>query len=220
MKSAEAFIETLKQGISPEVALASLRPYEPPFLAGVPAKIYLLATQFGWKFFPVEIAMGIREATCDPAQLKCWARARLTLALATGPSSGALVLEVDGHGQSSLLALCQDDWDWLDTFRSIMGSKRYLYFAWPRAGKQICVDKRIGEGLRILGEGDWVVFPFWASRETSGLYNHACLNPQLTIMQTPAWLLDLIIEPAFQHLVIGGSSRLSGGEPLAIESSN
>jgi hypothetical protein len=125
-------------------------------------------------------------------QLKRLARWQPNFALATGSVSGVLVLEVDGQGQNSLLELCRDDWSWLDSLRTVAGRKRYIFFAWPEGRKQINGYLEIGQGLRVIGEGDFLLYP--PSREANGV-QHAFLSPQLTVVPAPVWLTDLVFEP-------------------------
>jgi len=197
MKSAEAFAELLKKGVSVETALSSLPPYESHYFARVPVEVYRAAQQLGWRFFPVP-RFGrpggnplIREATNNLETLKIWARSRPYWALATGHFSGVSVLVVDGEvGQNSLIRLCGDDWDWLDTLRTQAEQKRFIFFTLPRVQQQISGSSYLGKGLRVLGDGDWLRFP--PSREVNGAI-HFFLNPQLTASEPPAWLLDHMI---------------------------
>jgi hypothetical protein len=53
MKSAEAFIEALEQGLSPVDALYSLPDYEPHYIDRIPVEVYRAALRNGWRFFPV-----------------------------------------------------------------------------------------------------------------------------------------------------------------------
>lgn len=198
MKSAEALVRALKQGIDIKAALSSLTPYELRYIARVPINIYHAAQYLGWHFVPVPRLgttgkhLCLREATSDLERLKQWARSRPHFALATGALSGVLVLSVDGScdGQNSLIRLCGDDWDWLDTLRTQAGPKRFLFFAWPAGRRQLEGCNYLGKGLRVLGEGDWVLVP--PAREGNIL--HVFLNPQLALARAPEWLLDLVFE--------------------------
>jgi hypothetical protein len=98
---------------------------------------------------------------------------------------------VDGEeGQNSLIRLCGDDWDWLDTLRTQAGQKRFVFFAWSDQQRQISGNSHIGKGLRVLGDGDWLLFP--PSREVNGA-EHVILTPQLVPIDPPRWLLDRLI---------------------------
>jgi hypothetical protein len=201
MKSAEAFVEALEQGLSALEALQSLPDYEPRYIHRVPIEVYRVALRNGWRFFPVSFSKHLAvmhatlvQATDNLQQLRNWARESPNAwALVTGPQSGVFVLEVDGDkGLTSLLDLCGDDWSWLDTLRSMAGEKRCISFAWPEGRRQIGSSRQIGEGLRVLGEGDWVLIP--PSREPHGA-QHAYMNPMAEIVTAPVWLLDRAFGP-------------------------
>jgi hypothetical protein len=73
------------------------------------------------------------------------------------------------------------------------GEKRCISFAWPEGRRHISSSRRIGEGLRVLGEGDWVLIP--PSREPHGI-QHTYLNPKAEVVAAPVWLLDRAFGPA------------------------
>jgi hypothetical protein len=201
MKSLTAFVQALEQGLSPIEALHSLPEYEQPYIHRVPSEIYRAAVRHGWRFFPVSSSRhravthaSPYEATDNLQQLSNWARESPNWALATGPDSGVFALEVDGdEGLASLLDLCGDDWSWLDTLRSVAGEKRCIFFAWPEGRREISGDQQIGEGLNVLGEGDWILMP--PSCEPHGT-QHIYLNPGSEVIAAAAWLLVRAFEPA------------------------
>jgi hypothetical protein len=195
MKSAEEFLKALEHGLDAESALASLQQYEPTYCAAIPLEVFRLVQQLHLRVFPVFDFGPVRsnEATCDLDQMRCWARQRPNWALATGSASGVLALGVYGSvGRDSLLSLCGDDWDWLDTLRSSDDEKRSVFFRWPLGQRQICGKLQIGPGLRVFGEGDWVLVPpYRTANGVSSVY----LDPRPSLIQVPAWLLDLVFEP-------------------------
>jgi hypothetical protein len=201
LKSAEAFVAALEQGLSPIEALQALPEYEPPYIHRIPVEVYRAALRNGWRLFPVSFSKHLAvthanlfQATDNLQQLRSWAREYPNWALVTGQRSGVFVLEVDGDkGVASILDLCGDDWSWLDTLRSMAGEKRCISFAWPEGRRQISSSRQIGEGLRVLGEGDWVLIP--PSREPHGA-QHAYLNPEAEVVAAPVWLLDRAFGPA------------------------
>jgi hypothetical protein len=201
MKSATAFVRALEQGLSPIEALQSLPEYEPPYIHRIPVEVYRASLRNGWRFFPVSFSKHLAvthanlvQATDNLQQLRSWAREYPNWALVTGQRSGVIVLEVDGDkGVASILDLCGDDWSWLDTLRSMAGEKRRISFAWPEGRRQISSSRQIGEGLSVLGEGDWVLIP--PSREPHGA-QHAYMNPMAEIATAPVWLLDRAFGPA------------------------
>ena len=201
MKSAQAFVEALDLGLSPIAALHSLPDYKPRYIQRVPVEVYRAALQNGWRFFPLSSSKHLEvtranlfEATDNLQQLSNWARESPNWALVTGPDSGVFVLEVDGReGLASLLDICGDDWSWLDTLRSVAGEKRCIFFAWPWGWRQISGGRQIGEGLSVLGEGDWILIP--PSCEPHGT-QHIYLNPGSEVIAAPTWLLVRAFEPA------------------------
>jgi hypothetical protein len=200
MKSATDFVKALDRGLGPEAALASLAPYELEYYFRIPVEIHFAAKELGWHFFPESRLSRsnkpnslIRWATCNVEQLKRWAHQRPNWVLATGPVSGVFALEVDGNdGGASLLGLCGDDWDWLATFRTMAGSRRYIFFEWPEGWRQNCGSRPIGSGLRLIGDGGSLLVP--PSRE-KGCY-HVCISRQ-PVAPAPAWLLEAQFEPMF-----------------------
>ena len=187
--------------MSPVEAICSLPTYEPLYIHRVPVEVYRAAMRKGWRFFPVPSSKQLtvphanlfQAATNNLQQLRRWARERPNWALVTGPDSGVFVLEVDGEaGLASLLDLCGDDWSWLDTLRSMAGEQRWISFAWPQGLSQISKGQQFAKGLRIIGEGDWVLIP--PSREPHGA-QHAYMNPLAEIAAAPAYLLERAFKP-------------------------
>ncbi|MGA8731128.1 MAG: bifunctional DNA primase/polymerase [Terracidiphilus sp.] len=194
MKEAQAFLNLLDRDYSPDKALASLPQCELPYISKIPVGVYLAAHLLGWQFFPAPrltrsgaTRLRIDQASSNLDQLKQWARSRPQWALATGAISGVFVVVVHGDtGRNSLLDLCEDDWDWLFTLRTQAGAKRYIFYAWPENRQQIPRSVSLGQGLSILGDGDWLLYP--PSRESGGA-RHVCLTRSIAV-QPPKWLLD------------------------------
>jgi hypothetical protein len=202
MKPAHLLVQALKQGMSPVEAIRSLPTYEPLYIHRVPVEVYSAAMQKGWRFFPVPTIKHLavphanlfHAATNNLQQLRHWARESPNWALVTGSESGVFVLEVDGEaGLASLLDLCGDDWSWLDTPRSMAGERRWISFAWPEGLSQISRGQQFAKGLRIIGEGDWVLIP--PSREPN-VAQHAYMDPLAEITAAPGYLLEGAFKPA------------------------
>jgi hypothetical protein len=199
MYSAEALCKALQEGLSIDKALSTPQPYELLYIARIPVEIHRASQQLGWHFFTLPRLgrsagnhLGLREATNDLEKLKQWARSQPRWALATGSLSGVFVMVVDGMtGQNSLIRSCSNNWSWLDTLRTQAGQRRFIFFSWPKGRRQNSGSNYIGEGLYILGEGDWLLMP--PARELNGDL-HVYIDPQ-PVAQAEPWLLDLAFEP-------------------------
>lgn len=199
MKSAELFMEALKLGLTPKEALSSLASYELDYCARMPISVYRASQELGLPFFPAprfhpfaDTSLFLHRATNNLQQLRLWARRRPNWAVATGSASGVFTLSVDGRaGQESLLSHCGDDWSWLDGLRTAAGQKRFILFRWPRGRRQREGSLWIGQGLRVLGEGDWHLMPPSCHDGVEYMF----LNPQMLLVPPAAWLINLVFEP-------------------------
>ncbi len=52
MKSAAAFIQSLRRGLPVDTALSSLAPHELEYHARIPVNVYRASQELGWRFFP------------------------------------------------------------------------------------------------------------------------------------------------------------------------
>jgi hypothetical protein len=152
-----------------------------------------------WRLFPVwsqsrlaSAKMRIEDATSDLAPLEQWAceHPGCNWGLATGLASGVFVLEVDTRrAGSALRILNRDEWDGQQTLQSRAGDTTYPFFHSP-AGRAIRSSGKNPEpGLRIRGEGDYVLIP--PSACSSGV-SHVYLDPDAAIATAPQWLLDSV----------------------------
>jgi len=202
MKSAEEFCKAIKQGRSPWPALSSLDPYQLEYFARIPINVFRASQELGLSFFPVPrfgrfagTDLLLPRATNDLIQLKLWARWRPNWALATGSVSGVFALMVDGQdGQASLLSYLGDDWSFLDSLRTAAGQRRFILHPWPRGLRQHEGSLWIGKGLRVLGDGDWLLMP--PSRH--GGIQHVYLNPEPSLVPCASRLNKLIFRPAYE----------------------
>ncbi|WP_433972689.1 bifunctional DNA primase/polymerase [Tunturiibacter lichenicola] len=166
-----------------------------------------------WRLFPVwtqsRLASGmmrIEDATADRAQLEQWAceHPGCNWGLATGAASGVFVLEVDTRrAGSALRILCDDVWDWQQTLQMSAGDAGYAFFRWPAGRAMRRSGKNPAPGIRIHGEGDYVLIP--PSACSSGVSN-VYLDPDAAIAAAPQWLLDS---------VFAGSAEQPSGRILA-----
>jgi hypothetical protein len=151
-----------------------------------------------WRLFPVwsqsrlaAAKMRIEDATSDLAQLEQWAceHPGCNWGLATGAASGVFVLEVDTRRAGSALRICDDAWDWQQTLQMSAGDAGYAFFRWPAGRAMRDSGKNLAPGLRIHGEGDYVLIP--PSACSSGI-SHVYLDPDAAIAAAPQWLLDCV----------------------------
>lgn len=130
----------------------------------------LIYARGGWPVFPIRprekrplTAHGLKDATCDPAQVSAWWRAepKANVAIRTGArpdGAGLVVLDVDGaEGESSLPALGE----LAGTLeqRTGSGEGRQLFFTLAAGQRGLQSAKRLGPGLDTRGEGGYVLMP-------------------------------------------------------------
>jgi hypothetical protein len=166
-----------------------------------------------WRLFPVQpqgrlapAKVRIEDATADLAQLEQWAceHPGRNWGLATGMASGVFFLEVDTRRASrALRILSRGEWDGQQTLQSQAGDTGYAFFRWPAARAMRGSGKNPAPGLRIRGEGDFVLIP--PSVCPSGI-SHVYLDPDAEIAAAPQWLLDS---------VFAGLEERSSGKLLA-----
>lgn len=152
-----------------------------------------------WRLFPVwsqsrlaSAKMRIEDATADLAQLEQWAYEHpgCNWGLATGVASGVFVLEVDTRRAGSALhILNRDEWDGQQTLQSRAGDAVYAFFRWPAGRVMRGSGKNPAPGLRIRGEGDYVLIP--PSACSSGV-SRVYLDPNAAIAAAPQGLLDSV----------------------------
>jgi hypothetical protein len=151
-----------------------------------------------WRLFPVlsqsrlaPAKMQIADATANLAQLEQWAceHPGCNWGLATGLASGVFVLEVDTRRAGSELRICDDAWDWQTTLQMRAGDAGYAFFRWPAGRAMRDSGKNPAPGLRIHGEGDYVLIP--PSACSSGA-SHVYLDPDAAIAAAPQWLFDSV----------------------------
>jgi hypothetical protein len=152
-----------------------------------------------WHLFPVQprsrltsAKARIEDATVDLAQLEQWAceHPGCNWGLATGVASGVFVLEVDTrHAGSALRILSQGEWEGQHTLQSQAGDAGFAFFRWPAGRAMRGSGKNLAPGLRIRGEGDYVLIP--PSVGTSGV-PYLYLDPDAAIAAAARWLLDSV----------------------------
>jgi hypothetical protein len=157
----------------------------------------------GWPVFPLApgtkkppkgFTGGFHNATCDATTIRQWwdAIPRANVGIATGASSGLVILDVDGeHGAESLTALEAEHGRLPDTVEAISGSGgRHLYFQYP--GEHIpCSQSKLAPGLDIKADGGYVVSP--PSRHPDGgeyVWEVSGHPDETTLAPLPSWLVE------------------------------
>lgn len=175
----------------------------PASLVGLPAS---------WRLFPVAgdgrsplIAGGCHSASVDPAMIARWQARGCNLALACGPASGVLALDIDAKGEvdgfAALAELAAEFGPLPETVESRTPSGgAHLLFAYPtgpdpanRVGiKRYAADgsRRVYRGLDVRAEGGSICLP--PSCKPSGAYEWRRSPAVAELAELPPWLLALM----------------------------
>ncbi len=103
---------------------------------------------------------GCKSATTDPAQIRAWKWETANIAIATGPPSGLLVLDIDPRNAGDkTLAELQRQLGKLPAGPAVItgGNGWHRYFAYPGCVKIGCPT--LGPGVEVKGAGGYVVAP-------------------------------------------------------------
>jgi len=163
----------------------------------------------GWAVFPCRpkgkeplTPHGCRDATTDPQTIAGWWRRwpDANVAIATGPVSGLLVLDIDGaEGEESLAALA-GEYGPLPATPEVLtpGGGRHIYFHHPYGDPVRCAV-RLGAwaGLDLRAAGGYVVAPPSVHPTGRPYVWEVSSDPDTTpLAEPPAWLLALAAERA------------------------
>jgi hypothetical protein len=166
--------------------------------------------QRGWRVIPIRpgekrppITSWQTAATTDPETITTWYTGQYTnhgIGIATGPTSGIFVLDIDdkehSRGYDTLNDLETQHSPLPETLTVITGSGgNHLYFTHP-ADQLIRNDagRRLGPGLDIRGEGGQVVAP-GSTHPNGTTYEFDIETEHLEPAPAPQWLLDLLKDP-------------------------
>jgi hypothetical protein len=168
------------------------------------------ASARGWRLFPVQ-ARGKRplvkgwpeEATSDIAQLEAWASLfpACNWGLATGTTSGLVVIDVDGtEGRGSLADLEREGLTLpatltVTTGRADGGEHRY-YRASPRVEIRNDQSAKIGAHIDVRGAGGFVVCP--PSIHASGKH-YRFIDPSAPAAELPRWVIERLTATQAMH---------------------
>lgn len=143
---------------------------------------------------------GFHDATTDPAQIRAWWERcpRAGIGIRTGPTSGLLVLDVDGEvGRQSLRRL-EDIYGELPvtlTARTGRGG-RHDYFVCPDADLRNSAG-RLGDGIDTRCSGGYVVAP--PTPVKTGRYEW--LNRGTALAAPPRWLVEKLTRKVTVNMV-------------------
>jgi hypothetical protein len=181
------------------------------------------AERLGWRVLPCwpgtkRAILPHTSASNDPEQVEAWVEERgynLGWAVATGPGSGIVVLDVENaEGERELVELERKHGALPDLFPMVWsggGSGWHGYFAWPR-GREL-KNRRLGEKVEPRGDKLLLMLPPSIHPDTGQRYRWADdRTPDMGMPElTEAWLKLLEPEPVPQgpsvHREAQGSSR-------------
>lgn len=169
----------------------------------LPEEIVAAANR-GWRLFTIEsrgkkplIQKWREHATCDPKRIRAWGRrfSRCNWAVATGRTSGVVVIDIDGaDGRAALESLAQEGLTLPATLTVTTGRPdggRHLYFQVP-ADAEIRNDQngKLGPHIDVRGEGGYVVLP--PSVHATGTPYSYC-DPNQDLSALPKWVISRLI---------------------------
>lgn len=163
----------------------------------------------GWRVIPIlpgskrpALTRWTEQATTDATAIKEWwdGHDDYGVGIATGPTSGFWVLDVDDFDSFRDL---EQRYEMLpDTRTSITGSGGFHFlFRWPADGRDIRNDagRRLGPGLDVRGDGGQIVAP--PSVHPNGTVYQWDAGLGDDIAEAPEWLLELVCaEPATETI--------------------
>jgi hypothetical protein len=188
---------------------------------GIPPEVRAAAGQ-GWRLFPVEargklpLIKGWPEAaTSDIAQFETWAHQYpvCNWGLATGTTSGLVVIDIDGvEGRASLAGLERQGLTLpatltVTTGRTDGGEHRYYR---PPVGQDIRNDQsgKIGAHVDVRGTGGFVVCP--PSVHASGK-QYCFIDPSAPVAELPGWVIErLTVRPPMATATTQASPQAVG----------
>ena len=156
---------------------------------------------------------------CAPADVvaKWWGEyPDANVAVACGPVSGVLVLDVDGDVGCEALATLEAKHGALpETWRSLTGKGKHYWFYYPPGRSIGNSAKKLGAGLDTRGQGGYVVGP-GSVHENGKEYRWDVPPGAAELADCPPWLLTIIDPPpAPARLVVdngNGQQRDRGGD--------
>jgi hypothetical protein len=137
---------------------------------------------------------GFKDASCDLAQVTDWwgRWPEAAVAVATGPPSQLLVLDVDGEdGVAALAELERAHGPLPQTVSSVTPrGGRHYWFRYPDGPAVPCSAGKIGRGLDVRGDGGYVLLPPSKGPNGNRYTWHEPLGAA-PIASAPDWLVEL-----------------------------
>ncbi|QDV19489.1 hypothetical protein Pan153_41550 [Gimesia panareensis] len=147
---------------------------------------------------------GVKDATNDPAKLKRYFSGNYesaNIGLATGSTSGIVVIDIDSSGLSTQLEDAHTPFP--KTWKSKTGNGKHFFFRLPENVTIRNSQKKIDPVIDVRGEGGYVILP--PSQHANGKRYEWLNDPSETeLADLPAWLLPLLTgpEPQTQTLTV------------------
>jgi hypothetical protein len=182
------------------------------------------SSRFGFAVFPCwprakipATAHGCKEATGDPRQICAWwqRHADANLAIATGPASGIVVLDVDPphHGDESLQALEARYGSLPETPQVLTGYGFQFYFRQPVRIEIPCSSGALAAGIDVRGTGGYVLAP--PSVHVNGrryAWEFQGRIDEVPLAAVPDWLLRLMASPTSSRQGASSGQHLPRGQ--------
>ncbi len=166
------------------------------------------AAQRGWRIFPVlspirramVASAMLGQASNNLEQIAEWADryCGCNWALATGSGSDVLAIEMDGEiGTTSFRWLVFENQEaplhnsptLISQTKFGANNKACAYYRWPASVAGRLLHGTVAPGMRLRGEGDFVLIPPSVRRDGS---RYVFLQPEKEVANLPDWLIELI----------------------------
>ncbi|MBX3480101.1 MAG: bifunctional DNA primase/polymerase [Caulobacter sp.] len=141
---------------------------------------------------------GFKQASADRDQVARWwrGRPRQNIGIATGPSAGFWVLDLDGpEAEAALAALVAQHGPLPATAEQSTGKGRHVCFAWDPAAREIRNRSRLfGAPIDVRGAGGYIVAP--PSIHPSGrqyAWTPGRAPEEVGFAAAPDWLTQLVL---------------------------
>jgi len=151
---------------------------------------------------------GFKNGTTDPALIRSWFCAGVyNIAIATGPQSDLLVIDIDGPEGEEHLRKLEERYGKLPmTRKHLTGRGYHLLFHYP-ADSGIGIWSRKDLGIDCRGADGYVVAP--PSRHFSGS-TYTCEDDTVPVAEAPVWLIEYCQTNGESYLLRMGATAQDG----------